>query len=53
MLLILAGIATSLSSLLSYKALSMRPASYVATIERLSMVFLIVISILSLKEKFT
>ncbi len=52
-LLILAGVATSLSSLFSFKALSLGPASYVATIERLSMVFVIVISILFLKEKFT
>jgi transporter family protein len=52
-LLILAGICTSLSTLFSYKALSMGPASYVATIERSSLVIAIVLSIIFLKEKIT
>jgi transporter family protein len=52
-LLILAGICTSLSTLFSYKALSMGPASYVATIERSSLVIAIVLSIVFLKEKVT
>lgn len=52
-LLILAGICTSLSTLFSYKALSMGPASYVATIERSSLVIAIVLSIIFLKEKVT
>jgi bacterial/archaeal transporter family protein len=52
-LLILAGIFTSLSTLFSYKALSMGPASYVVTIERSSLVIAIVLSIIFLKEKVT
>ncbi|WP_407425816.1 EamA family transporter [Arcticibacter sp.] len=52
-LLICAGIATTLSTLFSFKALSMGPASYVVTIERLSLVFAIILSIIFLKEKIT
>lgn len=52
-LLILAGICTSLSTLFSYKALSMGPASYVATIERSSLIIAIILSIIFLKEKLT
>ncbi|MET1053773.1 MAG: EamA family transporter [Pedobacter sp.] len=52
-LLLLAGVFTSLSTLFSYKALSMGPASYVATIERSSLVIAIVLSIIFLKEKVT
>ena len=51
--LLLAGIFTSLSTLFSYKALSMGPASYVATIERMSLVVAIVLAIIFLKEKLT
>ena len=51
--LILAGVATSLSTLFSYKALSAGPASYVATIERSSLVIAIILSIIFLKEKIT
>lgn len=52
-LLLLAGICTTLSTLFSYKALSMGPASYVATIERSSLVIAIVLSVVFLKEKIT
>lgn len=52
-LLILAGLATTLSTLFSYKALSIGPASYVATIERSSLVIAIILSIIFLKEKIT
>jgi transporter family protein len=51
--LLAAGVFTSLSTLFSYKALSMGPASYVATIERVSLVIAIVLSITFLKEKLT
>lgn len=51
--LIGAGIFTTLSTLLSYKALSMGQASYVATIERLSLVVAILLSVIFLKEKLT
>lgn len=51
--LVAAGICTSLSTLFSYKALSMGPASYVATIERSSLVIAIVLSVIFLKEKLT
>lgn len=52
-LLALAGVATTLSTLFSFKALSLGPASYVVTIERLSLVFAIILSIIFLKEKIT
>jgi len=52
-MLILAGIATTLSTLFSFKALSMGPASIVVTIERTSLVFTILLSVLFLKEKLT
>jgi transporter family protein len=51
--LLSAGVCTSLSTLFSYKALSMGPASYVATIERSSLVIAIVLSVIFLKEKLT
>jgi len=51
--LLAAGVCTSLSTLFSYKALSMGPASMVATIERSSLVVAIVLSIIFLKEKIT
>ncbi len=50
-LLILAGVATTLSTVFSYKALSMGPASYVTTIERTSLVIAVVLSVIFLKEK--
>jgi transporter family protein len=52
-LLSLAGVATSLSTLFSFKALSMGEASYVTTIERSSLVIAILLSVLFLKEKIT
>jgi bacterial/archaeal transporter family protein len=51
--LICAGICTTLSTLLSYKALSLGPASYVVTIERTSLVIAIVLAVIFLKEKIT
>lgn len=48
-----AGIATTLSTLFSYKALSMGHVSAVTTIERSSLVFAVIFSILFLKEKIT
>jgi len=51
--LLAAGVFTSLSTLFSYKALSMGPASYVATIERSSLVIAILLSVIFLKEKLT
>ncbi|MDN3588816.1 EamA family transporter [Pedobacter aquatilis] len=51
--LIAAGIFTTLSTLFSYKALSSGPASYVVSIERLSLVVAIVLSVIFLKEKLT
>jgi len=53
MLLIAAGVATTLSSLFSFKALTLGPASYVVTMERLSLVFAIILSVIFLKEKIT
>ena len=52
-LLALAGLATSLSTLFSFKALSIGEASYVTTIERSSLVIAILLSVLFLKEKIT
>jgi transporter family protein len=51
--LLLAGVLTTLSTLLSYKALSMGPSSFVVTIERTSLIFTIVLSVIFLKEKLT
>ncbi len=51
--LLSAGVFTTLSTLFSYKALSMGPASYVVTVERTSLVIAIVLSIIFLKEKIT
>lgn len=51
--LLAAGIFTSLSTLFSYKALSLGKASSVATIERSSLIIAIVLSVLFLKEKLT
>lgn len=52
-LLGLAGVATTLSTLFSFKALSMGPASFVTTIERSSLLLAILLSVLFLKEKIT
>jgi transporter family protein len=51
--LILAGIATTLSTVFSYKALSLGPAAYVTTVERLSLVIAVILSIIFLKQKIT
>jgi len=51
--LLAAGVFTSLSTLFSYKALSLGPASYVVTLERTSLVIAIVLSVIFLKEKLT
>jgi len=52
-LLAFAGVATTLSTLFAFKALSMGPASYVATIERSSLVVAILLSVIFLKDKIT
>ena len=51
--LVLAGICTTLSTLFSYQALNIGPASMVVTIERTSLVFTILLSIIFLKEKIS
>ncbi len=51
--LLSAGVFTALSTLFSYKALSIGKASYVVTIERTSLVIAIMLSVLFLKEKIT
>lgn len=53
LMLVLAGIFTTLSTLFSYKALSMGPSSFVVTIERTSLIFTLVLSVIFLKEKLT
>jgi len=53
LLLIGAGVATTLSTLFSYKALSQGHASAVVTIERSSLVFALILSVVFLKEKLT
>jgi len=52
-LLALAGVATTLSTLFSFKALSIGQASYVTTVERSSLVIAVLLSVLFLKEKIT
>ena len=52
-MLILAGLATTLSTLFSYKALSIGPSAMVATIERTSLIFTLVLSVIFLKEKLS
>ena len=52
-LLVCAGLATTLSTLFSFKALSLGRASYVTTVERTSLVVAILLSVLFLKEKIT
>ena len=51
--LLLAGIFTTLSTLFSYKALSLGNASVVVTIERSSLVITLLLSVLFLKEKLS
>lgn len=49
----IAGIITTLSSLLTFRALKLGDASAVSPIERLSLVFAIIFAALFLKEKIT
>ena len=49
--LVLAGIITCISSLLSFYALSLADASRVSPLERLSLVFAIIFAVIFLKEK--
>jgi transporter family protein len=51
--LVLSGVATGFSWLLYYRALQMAPASQVAPIDKLSVVFAIVLGVLFLGETFT
>lgn len=51
--LVLSGIATGLSWLFYYRALQMAPASLVAPIDKLSVAFAIVLSVIFLGEAFT
>lgn len=51
--LIGAGIATTLSSLLSFKALKLGDASLVSSLERISLVFAVIFAVFFLKEKLT
>lgn len=53
MFLIAAGVTTTLSTIFSYYALKLGKASYVTSLERLSIVFAVVLSIIFLKEKIT
>jgi transporter family protein len=51
--LVLSGVATGLSWLFYYRALQMAPASMVAPVDKLSVVFAIVLSVLFLGEAIT
>ena len=51
--LIIAGVVTTLSSLLSFRALKLGDASQVSPLERVSLVFAIIFAALFLKEKIT
>jgi bacterial/archaeal transporter family protein len=51
--LVLSGVATGLSWLCYYRALQMGPASRVAPIDKLSVVFVVVLSVLFLGERLT
>jgi transporter family protein len=53
MFLILSGVATGLSWLCYYRALQMAPASLVAPIDKLSVVFAIVLGVAALGEPLT
>ncbi len=48
-----AGVCTTLSTILSYRALKLSDATLVVPIERLSLVFAVVLSVLFLKEKLS
>lgn len=49
--LVCAGIATCLSSLFTFRALKLGEASMVTSLERLSLVFAIILAVIFLKEK--
>lgn len=51
--LIIAGVVTTLSSLLTFRALKLGDASQVSPLERVSLVFAILFAALFLKEKIT
>jgi bacterial/archaeal transporter family protein len=51
--LIIAGVVTTLSSLFTFKALKMGDASIVNPLERVSLVFAIILAAIFLKEKIT
>jgi transporter family protein len=51
--LIIAGVVTTLSSLLTFRALKLGEASQVSPLERVSLVFAILFAALFLKEKIT
>lgn len=51
--LVIAGIATALSSLFTFRALKLGDASAVNPLERLSLVFAIIFAVIFLKEKLT
>lgn len=51
--LIIAGIVTALSSLFTFRALKLNDASMVNPLERISLVFAIILSAVFLKEKIT
>ncbi|HEV7379765.1 MAG TPA: EamA family transporter [Dyadobacter sp.] len=53
LLLSLAGIATTASTLFSFKALSLGNASHVTTIERSSLVIAVILSVIFLNEKLS
>ena len=53
LMLVLSGIATGLSWLCYYRALQMAPASWVAPIDKLSMVLVIILAIIFLGEPLT
>jgi transporter family protein len=53
MFLLLSGVATGFSWLFYYRALQMAPASLVAPIDKLSVVFAIVLALVFLGEPFT
>ena len=52
-MLVLSGIATGLSWLCYYRALQLGPASHVAPVDKLSVVFVILLSVLFLGEALT
>ena len=53
LMLVLSGIATGLSWLCYYRALQMAPASWVAPVDKLSMVLVIILAVVFLGEPLT